>query len=49
MYYHIDAAGVYFVLMLGHSNKGSCLSEKKKQPVSKFQFHKLAKIKQMYF
>lgn len=48
MDYHIDAAGVYFVLMLGNSNKGSCLSGKKK-PVSKFQFHKLAKIKQMYF
>lgn len=29
MDYHIDAAGVYFVLMLGNSNKGSCLSEKK--------------------
>lgn len=48
MDYHIDAVGVYFVLMLGHSNNGSCLSEKKK-PVSKFQFDKLAKIKQMYF
>lgn len=36
MDYHIDAAGVYFVLMLGHSNKGSCLSEKKKNLLASF-------------